>query len=44
MSIGHKSLISASKIMTGAAVELITKPALLKKVKDEHAERMIGKK
>jgi len=44
MSIGHKSLIFATKVMAGSAVELITKPDLLKKVKDEHVESMIGKK
>jgi len=44
MSIGHKSLIFATKVMAGSAVELITKPDLLKKVKDEHAEKMAGRK
>jgi aminobenzoyl-glutamate utilization protein B len=44
MGIGHKSLIFATKVMSGSAVELITKPDLLKKIKDEHKERMIGKK
>ena len=44
MSIGHKSLIFATKTMAGSAVELITKPDLLKKIKDEHNKRMTGKK
>jgi aminobenzoyl-glutamate utilization protein B len=44
MSIGHKSLIFATKTMAGSAVELITKPDLLKKVKDEHTELMKGRK
>jgi len=44
MSIGHKSLIFATKVMAGSAVELVTKPDLLKKIKDEHAERMTGKR
>jgi aminobenzoyl-glutamate utilization protein B len=44
MSIGHKSLIFATKTMAGSAVELITKPDLLKKIKDEHVEMMTGRK
>jgi aminobenzoyl-glutamate utilization protein B len=44
MSIGHKSLIFATKVMAGSAVELITKPDLLKKIKDEHREKMRGRK
>jgi aminobenzoyl-glutamate utilization protein B len=44
MSIGHKSLIFATKVMAGSAVELITKPDLLKKIKAEHAEKMTGRK
>jgi aminobenzoyl-glutamate utilization protein B len=44
MSIGHKSLIFATKIMAGSAVELIIKPDHLKKIKDEHSERMTGRK
>ncbi|MBY8998217.1 MAG: amidohydrolase [Candidatus Thorarchaeota archaeon] len=44
MGIGHKSLIFASKVIAGSAVELVTKPDLLKKIKDEHTERMTGKK
>ena len=44
MSIGHKSLIFATKVIAGAAIELVTNPELLKRIKDEHAERMIGRK
>ncbi len=44
MSIGHKSLIFATKTMAGSAIELVTKPDLLKKIKDEHEKRMTGKK
>ena len=42
MSIGHKSLIFAAKTMAGAALDLMTKPELLKKVQDEFRERMKG--
>ena len=35
MSIGHKSLIFAAKIIAGSALDLLTKPELLKKVRDE---------
>ncbi|MHA1943256.1 MAG: amidohydrolase [Candidatus Thorarchaeota archaeon] len=44
MSIGHKSLIFATKVMAGSAVELVTKPDLLKSIKDEHSKLMTGKK
>ncbi|MGY5856438.1 MAG: amidohydrolase [Candidatus Thorarchaeota archaeon] len=44
MGIGHKSLIFATKVMTGSVVELLTNPDLLKKIKDEHAERMTSKR
>jgi len=44
MSIGHKSLIFATKTMAGSAIELIIKPDLLKKIKDEHSERMTDRK
>jgi len=39
MSIGHKSLIFAAKIIAGSALDLLTKPKLLKKVRDEFKER-----
>jgi len=44
MGIGHKSLIFATKVMTGSAIELITNSELLKKIKNEHAKKMTGKK
>jgi aminobenzoyl-glutamate utilization protein B len=44
MGIGHKALVFATKTMAGSAVDLITKPDLLKKIQDEHKERMTGKK
>jgi aminobenzoyl-glutamate utilization protein B len=44
MSIGHKSLIFAAKTMAGSALDLYTKPELLKKAKEEHAKRLTGRK
>jgi aminobenzoyl-glutamate utilization protein B len=43
MSIGHKSLIFAAKTMVGAALDLFTKPELLKKAQKELKERLGGK-
>jgi aminobenzoyl-glutamate utilization protein B len=43
MSIGHKSLIFAAKTIAGSALELMTKPELLKKAQDEHKERLKGR-
>ena len=43
MSIGHKSLIFAAKTIAGAALDLITKPELLKEAKEEHKERLAGR-
>lgn len=40
MGIGHKSLIFAAKTMTASALDLMTKPDLLKKVKDEFTQRL----
>jgi len=40
MSIGHKSLIFAAKTIAGAALDLITKPELLKRAQEEFKERM----
>jgi len=42
-SIGHKSLIFAAKTMAGSALDLLTKPELLKKAKEEHEEKMKGR-
>ncbi len=43
-SIGQKSLLFATKVMAGTAVELVSDTDLLKKIKDEHAKKMTGKK
>jgi len=42
MSIGHKSLLFAGKTIAGAALDLMTKPELLKRAHDEFRERMKG--
>ncbi|MEE9509089.1 MAG: amidohydrolase [Candidatus Bathyarchaeia archaeon] len=39
-SIGHKSTIFASKVMSTSIIDLLTKPELLKKVRDDWNERM----
>ncbi len=44
MSIGHKALIFATKVMAGSAIDLLTKPDLLKVIIDEHAEKMKGRR
>ncbi len=41
-SIGHKSLIFASKTMAGSVLDLMTTPDLLRKVKEEHEKRLGG--
>lgn len=41
-SIGHKSTIFASKVMSTSVIDLLTKPELLEKVKDDWKERMKG--
>ena len=43
MSIGHKSLVFAPKVMATSALDLMTKPALLKAAKDELARRLAGR-
>jgi aminobenzoyl-glutamate utilization protein B len=43
MSIGHKGLIFSSKVHAACALELLTKPKLLKKVRDEWVERLAGR-
>jgi aminobenzoyl-glutamate utilization protein B len=43
MSIGHKSLIFASKIIAASAIDLLTKPDLLKTAKDELDKRLMGR-
>jgi aminobenzoyl-glutamate utilization protein B len=39
-SIGHKSLIFAAKTMAGSALDLMTKPEILAKAKEEHKKRL----
>ncbi len=39
-SIGHKSLTFAAKTMAGAAIDLIAKPELIAKAKEEHKRRL----
>ncbi len=41
--IGHKSLIFASKVIAASALDLLTKPELLKKAKEEQTKRTMGK-
>jgi aminobenzoyl-glutamate utilization protein B len=42
-SIGHKGLIFSTKVHAAAGLELLTKPTLLKKVRDEWVERLAGR-
>ena len=42
--IGHKSLLFAARTMAGSAIDLLTKPDLLKKTKDEFVDRKAGRK
>ncbi|RLI10156.1 amidohydrolase [Candidatus Bathyarchaeota archaeon] len=42
-SIGHKSLIFASKVIAASALDLLTKPELLKKAREEWKERLGGR-
>jgi aminobenzoyl-glutamate utilization protein B len=44
MSIGHKSLIFATKTMAGTGLDLITKPKLLKEAKIEFKKQLAGRK
>ncbi|MBS3793989.1 MAG: amidohydrolase [Candidatus Thorarchaeota archaeon] len=43
MSIGHKSLIFAAKVIAASALDLITKPGLLEKVHEEFEKRKHGR-
>jgi len=43
MSIGHKCLITAAKVMAGAGVDLLTKPELIIKMKEEWLEKKKGR-
>jgi aminobenzoyl-glutamate utilization protein B len=42
-TVGHKSVIFAAKTMAGSVLELMTKPRLLAKAKEEHKKRLAGK-
>ncbi|OGD58117.1 amidohydrolase [Candidatus Bathyarchaeota archaeon RBG_13_52_12] len=44
MGLGHKSLIFSSKVTAGTVIDLLTKPELVKKSKEEHSRRLEGKK
>jgi len=43
MSIGHKGLIFAAKTLSTCALDLLTKPSILKAAKEELADRMQGR-
>lgn len=43
MSMGHKSLIFASKVIAGSTLDLLTNPKLLKKAKAEWKQRLAGR-
>jgi len=43
MSFGHKSLMFATKVHADSALDLLTKPELLKKARDEWKERLAGR-
>ena len=43
MSIGHKSLIFASKTIAGAAIDILTKPELLKQMQEDFKKRKAGR-
>jgi aminobenzoyl-glutamate utilization protein B len=44
MIIGHKSLIFAAKTMAASALDLFTKPELIENAKEEHKDRLAGRK
>ncbi|MGD2201179.1 MAG: amidohydrolase [Candidatus Bathyarchaeota archaeon] len=43
MSIGHKSLLFAAKVIAGSVLDLITQPALIERAKQEHEAKLKGK-
>jgi aminobenzoyl-glutamate utilization protein B len=43
MSIGHKSLVFASKIISASVIDLLTKPAVVKKAHKEFMTRLAGR-
>ena len=42
--LGHKSLIFSSKVTAGTVLDLLTRPEIVKRAKEEHAKRLAGKK
>ena len=44
MSIGHKSLIFATKVIASTGLDLLTQPNLLREAKSEWKERLAGRK
>ncbi|MCD6431514.1 amidohydrolase [Candidatus Bathyarchaeota archaeon] len=44
VEIGHKSLIFAAKVMASTVIDLSTNPDILNKAKEEHKQRINGKK
>jgi aminobenzoyl-glutamate utilization protein B len=44
MGLGHKSLMFSSKVTAGTVIDMMTKPELVNKAKEEHARRLAGKK
>ncbi|MFC4302180.1 amidohydrolase [Cohnella boryungensis] len=43
VSIGHKGMLHAAKVMAAAAAELLLRPDVLKQAKDEHLRRVQGR-
>ena len=43
VSVGHKSLIFAAKVMAATGLDLLTSTDLLKRAKEEHKKRVAGK-
>lgn len=43
MTIGHKSLLFAGKTIAGSALDLLTRPDLLKKIREEFEQRKAGR-
>ncbi len=41
--IGHRSLIFASKVIATSVLDMLTRPELLRKAKEEQARRTLGK-
>jgi aminobenzoyl-glutamate utilization protein B len=41
--IGHKALIFASKVLASSVIDLLTRPELLEKAKEEHRKRLAGR-